>query len=296
MGATLTHKRGTVFFNPSSGPSETSADDLAAVFPGASVHEIDSDFDTQLRKHLSHASPDFVAVAGGDGTIRSAAAILIEDKGPPLVPVPAGTRNHFARALDMPELEDAGRAGQAGSVTRIDVGRVNGQWFVNNSSLGVYPEAVALREEHERRIPKRLAQWLAAWQLLRGGEPFAAKVGSLDLKAWLIFVGNGAYGDDLRDIIRRDSLTRNELDVRIVRADRRLGRLRLLAAILTGRLRHTRVIELMSCSAVEIDVDRSRVKVALDGEVKDLTAPLHFESVPGALAVKVPPGEGHAAR
>lgn len=280
---------GVVFFNSDSGPDDTGAEQLSELFPGSRLIEIDHDrLESQIDEVLEGSQPRFVAVAGGDGTIRSLASALVQADGPPLLPVPIGTRNHFSRALAIPDLQEAGRLAEGGASGHVDVGEVNGRIFVNNSSLGVYPDAVASREHLQSRLPKWAAQWVAAWEQLRGGQPFAVKVAGRDYGAWLVFVGNGAYGDDLRDIGRRESLCDGELDVRVVRADVRFSRLRLLGAIVLGRLRHSRVVVRMSCVEVEIDVDRSRVKVALDGEIDDLPAPLRYRSSPRALKVLVP--------
>jgi undecaprenyl-diphosphatase len=284
--------RGLVLVNPASGPEDTSVSDVRELFPEAEVVEVDHDrLQDQLAEHL-HPERPYVAVVGGDGTIRSVAGAVVERHGPPLLPVPAGTRNHFARAVGVPEMDDAAWAARSGEVIRVDVAEVNGHWFVNNSSLGVYPHAVATRERLERRLPKAVAQWLAAWHQLRGGEAFPVRVGDRSYRAWLVFVGNGAYGDDLRDIASRDTLTANQLDVRVVRADLRLSRLRLLGAIVSGRLARTPVVVTRCCPEIEIDVDRSRVKVALDGEVDDLASPLRYRSCALALPVLVPPPDG----
>lgn len=288
---------GIVFANPGSGPQSTDLDDLRKIFPGSQVVEIDRDsFDDQIERGLA-TQPSFVGAAGGDGTIRSIADHLREQSEIPLVAIPAGTRNHFARALGIEDLELAGEAAKNGDRCRIDVGEVNGQCFINNSSIGVYADAVEAREKHERRLPKRVAQWLAAWEQMHSGEPFDVSVGGRQYRAWLVFVGNGAYGDDLRDIGDRRSLTEHELDIRVVRADVRLSRLRLILAIIFGRLRHTRVIVRLRCSEIEVEVPaESRTKVALDGEVDELRSPLCYRSVAEGLEVLVPPRSGEAAR
>jgi diacylglycerol kinase family enzyme len=65
-----------------------------------------------------------VAVAGGDGTIRDAAAALA-GSGVPLAIVPAGTGNVFASALGIPRrAADAIRRIETGSAHRVDLGRV----------------------------------------------------------------------------------------------------------------------------------------------------------------------------
>ena len=61
--------------------------------------------------------------------------------------LPAGTLNHFARDLGVPlGPTEAALLVRDGARRQVDVAEVNGRVFVNNSSIGAYPIAVALRE------------------------------------------------------------------------------------------------------------------------------------------------------
>ena len=103
-----------------------------------------------------------------------------------------------------------------------------------------------------------------------------------------MFVGNGCYGERIADLTSRECLDDGVLDVRIVRADRRFARLRLLTALLLGRFPRT-VVERRTCRAITIDIrDRRRIDVALDGEIMRLSTPLRYESDAHALRVVVP--------
>src|SRR5919206_2234799 len=93
---------------------------------------------------------DAVVVGGGDGTVRTVAAVLA-GTGVPLGILPLGTLNHFARDLGIPlELDGAAAVIARGSARTIDVAEVNGEVFVNNSSIGIYPYMVLDRER--RRV------------------------------------------------------------------------------------------------------------------------------------------------
>jgi diacylglycerol kinase family enzyme len=106
--------------------------------------------------------------------------------------------------------------------------------------------------------------------------------------AWSLFVGNGRYGESLRDVATRAALDENVLDVRIVHADHPLARLRLVASLLFGRLDVTPVVTRREYQRLTIEVSRHiHVPVALDGEVVRLVTPLAFESRSGALPVLI---------
>ncbi|HSE53738.1 MAG TPA: diacylglycerol kinase family protein, partial [Gemmatimonadales bacterium] len=92
-----------------------------------------------------------VVAGGGDGTVSAVAAGLL-GHDTPLGVLPLGTLNHFARDLGVPlGLEEAVEVILGGHTTAVDVGEVNGQTFLNNASLGLYPHIVLARRKHPAR-------------------------------------------------------------------------------------------------------------------------------------------------
>src|SRR5215211_1147293 len=84
-----------------------------------------------------------LGVAGGDGTVSAVAAVAAEARRP-LVVIPAGTRNHFARdlGLNITNPASAMTALRAGDPAQVDLGRVGSRVFVNNVSFGAYADAL----------------------------------------------------------------------------------------------------------------------------------------------------------
>ena len=282
---------GLILVNPASGKDETRASELADRFPGHEIEECAPDeIEARVRAALEQGV-SFVAVAGGDGTIRSAAAVLV-GTDTPLLPIPAGTRNHFARDVGVPELDDAVAAAAGGRRRNVDVGRVNGHIFVNNSSIGIYPAIVVRREFHQRRVRKGVANVLAVWEQLRHGRRFWVDVEGRRYRVWMVFVGNGRYGEGLLDLADRESLDEHVLDVRVARADRLLARVRILGALSLGRLARSPLMYRVTTQSTSLDMNRPRIEVALDGEVERIDTPLFYESVPDALTVLLPPSGG----
>ena len=284
---------GVILVNPHSGPDETSADEVAELFPGSKVQELDG---PQVKRQVEEAissvdSPAFLAVAGGDGTIRCAAGV-VAGTDLALLPIPAGTRNHFAKEVGIATLEEAAAAAAGGEVTLIDVGEVNGEAFVNNANIGAYPRIVKERDAHVKvkRLSKQTATIVATWTQLRQLHKFNVTVdGGTTYRAWMVFVGNGRYGTSLFDVASRESLDDGLLDVRILRADGRLARIRVIGRMLLGRADRSPMAEFDEVRSIELAVDRARVDVALDGEIVSLTSPLRFRCRPKALRVLVPP-------
>ena len=226
-------------------------------------------------------------MAGGDGTHagrrpRSCSA-----------PGSRSCRSRGARGTTSPwpsactDLETAAKAAADGVVRRFDVGDVNGQCFLNNSSVGLYPKLVVRRESYERRMSKQRAQLAAAWEQIRRGRRFRLELRGQWHRAWLVFVGNGCYGEHVLDFTDRESVGGGLLDIRVVLADRPLARTRVVLALLRG-LDTSPLIVRDTCPAAELGLAAATVDVALDGEVVRLEAPLRYSVRPGELAVLVP--------
>lgn len=281
---------GVVFVNRRSGGGSADADEVAACFPDDRVVECAGpELGAAVGDAVRAGSVAFVGVAGGDGSIRCAASVLV-GTGVPLLAVPAGTRNHFARELGIETVADAARAAAAGCIRPVDVGDVNGEPFVNNSSIGFYAALVRDRTRHERRLPRAAADAAAAWAQARHGHRFTVAVDGDRYRAWLAFVGNGCYGDRVTDLAARRALDEGTLDVRVLRADAPLARTRAVAALLLGRLGRSPLLVPRLAPEVVLDLPgRATVDVALDGEVVRLTPPLRYAVLPGALTVVVPP-------
>jgi undecaprenyl-diphosphatase len=283
-------RRGRIFANPVAGPRSVSDEDLTSRFPGDDIERTKpEDLVASIEAFIADSSSSaFVAVAGGDGTVRCAAETLARtgsDRA--LLVVPAGTRNHFAHDVGLDDLDAAASTAGEGDVRSVDLGWVNGAFFVNNSSIGVYPHLVVEREGREHRLPKRVASVTAAWHQLRKGRRITAEIDGVSRRVWAVFIGNNRYGETVRDLTGRDRLDDGVLDVRIARADRRLSRLRIAAAVLFNRLAKSPLIDRRDVPSVVIDVGSS-VEVALDGEVVTMSSPLRYRSSPHALRVLVP--------
>ena len=82
------------------------------------------------------ANANMVIAGGGDGTLSVCAGFLAGTSVAMAV-LPLGTGNTFARSIGLPlELEEAIQTIAAGHIEPIDVGKCNGQVFLNSVSLG----------------------------------------------------------------------------------------------------------------------------------------------------------------
>lgn len=244
-----------------------------------------------------------VVALGGDGLISEVAAGLMErpvDERPALGVIPVGSGNDYAASLGVPT--SIGRAIDcvlAGRTAVVDVGRVNGRYFVETLSFGL-DAAIALDTVERRvrtgRTGTRLYLESAVDQLFRhlniydftarltGGDAAAAR--TVSAAAYLLAVQIGpTYGGHFR-ICPGAELDDGLLD--LCYATPHLGPWKALAVLLAAKGgRHTgnRHIHLDRASRLVLDF-AEEPPGQIDGERIEGT---HFEidCIPRALTVIV---------
>lgn len=246
----------------------------------------DDDVGDVLAEAAARATAAFGA-AGGDGTL-SAAAALAHERGLPLLAIPGGTLNHFARDVGLLTPDDAIDAVQAGQLVRADLAEIGDRTFVNTASVGAYTDLVDAREQLEDRIGKWPAVAVALVRVLRRAEPLEVRVDGRRRRLWLGFIGNGRYQPSGFAPSWREVLDDGALDVRLVDADRPLARTRLLLSVLTGRLGRSTVYEQRQAATLELECDEPVLRIALDGEVVDVASPATIRMRAPALGVYAP--------
>jgi diacylglycerol kinase family enzyme len=230
-----------------------------------------------------------LGMAGGDGSLGAVAAVALE-RDVPLVCIPFGTRNHFARDLGLDPDDPLGAlAAFDGSERRVDVGVVNGRLFVNNVSLGLY---AAFVHDPSRKTRNRLTAFLrmVPAALGRARRPLSISF-EVDGRreehlALVVLVSNNDYRmTSMADLGERARLDEGRLHVYVIEA---VHRGRLLGLLGQGRLPQAEGWLEWAAPAFQIVHTRQRVRVALDGDPVVLESPLEFEIKPRTLRILVP--------
>lgn len=282
----------TVVANTGSGTFATAGlDVLRTRLPRAEVVECEaSELVSALAEAASRAT--VLGVCGGDGTVNAAATAALR-AGVPLAVFPGGTLNHFAMDLGLPGAEETCRALASGHAVRVGVGRFSpgpgGEpgYFLNNFSIGAYPELLRHRLLWGPRIGAGPAALLAAWRVLRAERPVRLRLAGRPRSVWLIFAGNGTYHGTGPAPRRRDNLAEGLLDVRIVYGGGRPGP-RLLAAALAGPLSRSPVHAATHLRGLRLADIPAGTPLAYDGEYAEAPPALFLEELPDALAVYRP--------
>ncbi len=275
-----------VVVNPRSGGGSGAdvATELRSALPRAEIIELREEDDVADVMRTAVGRAEVLGVAGGDGTINAAATAAMAAALPLLV-VPAGTFNHFAKELQLSDAVDAVDAVRAGHAVCIDVGIVNGEVFLNTASLGSYPEFVKVRERWESRLGKPVAAAMALVHVVRKCPPLAADVDGVPRRLLMLFIGNGDYQP--RGFVPRwrSRLDTGQLDVRLADSAMPGSTWRLVLAALTGDLyRSSRYVEVRE-PTLTITMSGPSGYLARDGEVTEAPSTATFSVRRSALVV-----------
>ncbi len=280
-----------VLVNPGSGQQETPVEELTEAF--GDVAEVRPTTGSGLAVDVARAvdsGAPWIGVAGGDGSLRLAAPILASAQRP-LLPVPCGTRNHFAKDVGIDSVEASVAAAKQAGTRSVDLAWVNHECFLNTCNLGMYTAIVKERERQKGKLPKRVADGIGLLREGVRGHRLRLEIDGKRTVTWAVFIGNSRYGEALGDL-GRDHLDDGLLDVRIILANQRVARLRLLGALLGGRLHQTPVMDQLCEPSFEVATPGcNAMDVALDGDITRLRTPLRFRIDRAALTVVTTPTE-----
>src|SRR5215217_2559058 len=236
-----------------------------------------------------------LGIAGGDGSVAAVAEVAVE-RGVPLVVVPLGTLNHFARDLGL-DLARPLRVLEAFAPghpeRRVDIGLVNGRPFINNVSLGVY--AQMLGDPGYRRDKLRVARaklQAAIFDLdLRRALRVAPPNEALLEGVVAMVVSNNPYEvAPLSALGQRYRLDTGTLQVSVLDVSTLDELERLLAGTLLGAIEFRPGLRHWMSERLEMGVPGATMRAGVDGEPITFEAPLRFSVDPGALRVLVPEG------
>jgi YegS/Rv2252/BmrU family lipid kinase len=287
-----------MFFNPSSGvktpPAELSALEQAANDAGLEVVHVAQGLDcvSLIRDRMREGTRLFVA-AGGDGTINAVIQPLVHTDAI-LGVIPAGTYNHFAKDLGIPlSWREALEIVVSGATRPIDTARINERFFVNNISMGLYPELVARREEKGRDYPRWKARLYAAFGTLQKFPHVAVTLDSEHhqevIRTHVLMISNNGYDLSRLGIeAPRLALEEGRLSVYWLPHMPRLTLTRFVAHYLAGRVREAPGFRSFRTSRIKVDSSKKHLHIGIDGEVVTMATPLLITIAPQSLSVKVP--------
>lgn len=279
-----------VVVNPDSGDGQGTRvlDRIRRDLPAAEIVELDENSDVEQVLRDAAADAEVLGVAGGDGTVATAAAVA-RSADLPLAVFPAGTFNHFARDIGCDTTAATIGAIRAGHVTRVDTVWLNDEHLIlNTASIGAYPQFVRTRTRLQRRISRPLATAYAVLRVVRRAPHVRIDVDGKEVETALFLIGNSMYHPTGFLPSRRMRIDDGLLDVRILETNHRWATARVLGALAVGRLEGSRLYHEMQVPEFRFSAVDAPITIAHDGEVGDAYTDAHFRVGYRELAVYSP--------
>ncbi len=300
----MTFKKIGVFINTHSGcfsKDQVKLDDIKSEFEKyhpyySGIHYFPAkkqNFNSQLQR-LREYEPDLAVVAGGDGTV-GALVNSYPTQDNHIAIIPCGTFNHFAVDAGIPTtMQDAVHSIFNGSPVKLDAAAVNKHRFINNSSIGLYPHSVEVRDKLENKYGynRFLFLIIAFFRIFRRFPLYKINL-KLNGKqeqhvTSSLFVGNNKYEVELLKFGSRESLQDGKLSLYYSKCRNRWGFLRNAFFLLIGKLEQAKNFEFLLVDRMDLETTKNRVRVSADGEIYKLEPPLVYTSIPGAVNVILP--------
>lgn len=231
-----------------------------------------------------------VVAVGGDGTLNTVAQAA-HAAGCAMGVVPQGTFNYFARTHGIPaDPAEAVRQLLCAVPVPVQVAGINERVFLVNASLGLYPDLLEDREAYKARFGR--SRWVAfvaaGATLIRAQRRLRLKIemgGSVrDLQTLTLFVGNNRlqlkqFGAEPEDTIA-GTPGDGTMAALVLRPIGTLSMMGLMWRGVMGRLGEAAGVERFEFERLVVwptlPHGRRGVKVAFDGEVTTMRAPLDF--------------------
>jgi diacylglycerol kinase family enzyme len=257
----------------------------------------------EVRQAVASGAPR-IAVAGGDGSIETAAAVLA---GSPveLAIIPGGTLNHFARDHGIPlALSEAIEVAATGSAQSADVGVVNKRVFINTSSVGAYVVFVRVRNRLRPLLGYHLASLVGGIRILTRMRRFSVHLTMAGedrvYETPLLFVGVGERSLAPPQFGGRVPGGKRTLHVMVVGRPREARRwisaynraFRVGSGGEAASERKGPLLDALLVDACRVELSRRRGNVAVDGDIAPLMAPLGYRLWRDALQVVRPRASG----
>lgn len=258
------------------------------------IYKIDGGLISQKTKSILKSDFDIIIAAGGDGTISTVASRLI-NADIPLGIIPLGTLNHFAKDLNIPlNLEDAIKVIGENNIIKVDMGSVNDRFFINNSSVGIYPKVVRKRDKHFQRLGGRkwIAMIYAFINTFKKLPLLDVKINSKAEKIYcttpFVFIGNNKYEMNLFKLGSRDKLNEGRLSLYYPTCSGKYDMIKFAFLALINRLDQEKNFKVTYTDQITLEANKKILEVAADGEVFTMNTPLYYKIIPKSLKVLVP--------
>ncbi|HIR00321.1 MAG TPA: diacylglycerol kinase family lipid kinase [Candidatus Scybalocola faecavium] len=298
-------KKALFILNPSSG-SQDFWKDVEAVIGCLVLNEIINHADVvytekkydarEAARGLRRGQYDVVVAVGGDGTVSDVINGIIKGKsGIPVAVLPCGTSNAFAQALDLPfGKEDFCCMLRDFRIMDIDVGRINGEYFVGTLAGGIAGEISARAASTTKAILGKKAyffealrafpkQFFQSMKLYFDSEEFTAKTDTM-----MFYISNAGGIAGNKRLFKNSTMNDGVLNAAVFEKTSPIKFAMDFSRFLRGKNMDRSKVRCFSTKKIKIkSLAGSGIFLAWDGDVAG-SLPVEVECVSKAARIVVP--------
>ncbi|WP_373895325.1 diacylglycerol kinase [Virgibacillus sp. CBA3643] len=271
-------RKARIIYNPTSG-REVFKKELPAVLERleiagyeTSAHATTREGDaTDAAKAAVDRGYDLVVAAGGDGTINEVInGIAEKENRPKLGIIAGGTTNDFARALNIPrDIHKAVDVILAGQTMFLDIGKVNGQYFMNIAGGGKLTELTYDVPSKLKTMLGHLAYYVKGIEMLPSLKPIRTKIeydgNVIDEDIMLFLVANTNSVGGFEKLAPDARLNDGYFDLLILRKTNLAEFIRIATLALRGLHLENENIIYVQAKDIKVTTDE-KMQLNIDGE------------------------------
>lgn len=211
-----------------------------------------------LKKYVNNQNTDLLLISGGDGSVNEVVnAMMKQALKVPVGLLPLGTANDFSTLIGMPQdIEDACDAILEMNVKPIDVGLVNGKYFVNVCSAGLFTNVSHEIDIGLKNKFGKMAYYVKGLEQLQSYEPmdleFETAEGIREERVALFLIFNGQSAGGFDKLGKHALIDDGLLDLVIIKAVAVHEILPLFIKVLQGEHLHDSNVAYMQVSSIKV--------------------------------------------
>ena len=225
---------------------------------------------------INHLNYDTCIAVGGDGTVLEVANGILKRGFGVLGIIPAGTGNDFSKSLLITrDTEAAFNKIINRKIKKIDIGQVEGSYFLNIASLGFDAEVVRHTDKIKKAIKGKTAYILGVLTslLVYKSNHMIITIDGQEIrrKATLVAIGNGSYYGGGMEIIPMAKVDDGQLDICIIKDINNLRILLLFPSIFKGKhIRYKKYVEFHRGTNIKVKI-KGEIYLNIDGDISPVS-------------------------
>lgn len=291
-------KKAMLIINPSSGNeraknySKLAKEKLESFFDEVEVRYTEKAGDCKMfARESADKRYDSVFVMGGDGTVNEGINGIAEQEYIPNFGFfPLGTVNDLSRALNIAlDPEKAIEELDFDRSRKIDIGKINQEYFMNVVAIGVIPEAVNEVESDKKTVFGRFAYFVSGFKKFKNSKSYSflinADGNSINAQSSLILVGLTNSIGGFEQILPKAKVDDGKLHMIYLKDDNMLDTVKTLPELIKGVEETNDSIGYVVFEKGEINVEDDVVlKTNVDGDEGE-ELPVELKVLPSHINV-----------